>query len=103
MDLIVKGNPNDNPQLNHSDEDRIGSRVGKLPADVIHRINAIEAFDWVMETNDGLTKFIKLNPQFDLRYADSVNLRSKYTVLNSDGSLWNLVTMLPISTSRNRY
>ncbi len=47
---------------NHSDIDGIGAPVLKLPKEIYRVITTVPAFSWVLENNNNVYLFAKLNP-----------------------------------------
>ena len=76
---------------NPSDVDGIGSYRASFPPDIYARISAVDAFNWVFENNENLEKFLKLNPQFDVQYRNTIpNHKMPYKIINRDGGIYDL-------------
>lgn len=71
-----------------------------IPSDVNNRLMAIKEFDWIRDDNNSLERFLQLNPQFDSQFADKRKGITNRNVVNKDGSMWDLVSLKPIKSSR---
>lgn len=96
--------PGSNDKVTQSKTDGIGSRRMTLPRDLLFRIQAEEAFDWMWEDNSSIEMFLNLNPQFDTRFYDPVSVRTTKVklIMNKDGGLWDYHTMKFIGVSKSK-
>ena len=90
-EILIKGAGIGN---DHSDVDGIGAPIARIPYDLYLRINAIPEFDWVMETNEGIALFIKLNPQFFYDNFKKFGAIKEYPefMVHKNGEIYNLKT-----------
>ena len=97
-EIIIPGSGKHN---NHSKTDGIGAAVLSIPPAHHGIIQAEPAFDWVCESNEGVTLFCKLNPQYDDRYRAKFTRETlPKTIINKDGGIYSLIERKFIGTTK---
>jgi hypothetical protein len=86
----------DRTHNNPSEVDGIGTRMLRIPSFVFRKLMKMPAFDWIMENNENVSIFMKLNPQFDYAVRESgKKVPIPSSIVNKDGTLWDIFSGRP--------
>lgn len=69
MEIIHKGNKD---TCNQSSTDGIGTHRGSIPQSHLFKLWSIPEFDDTLETPDNFEKFLIVNPQYDIRFNQTI-------------------------------
>ena len=98
MEIIGVGSKIHN---NPSEVDGVGTKMLSIPSKIFHKIMKIPAFDWIMENNNNVSIFMKLNPQFDYDFRERhPDNPIPSFVLNKDGNIFDIETGAPLKRQK---